>query len=350
MKLICAITATAILMVCLTTRSFSQDACRSQGSAWFTLENAQWQGQISSYQANQRNTSYGRQGGEGDSDAVQCLYEMHRLMRINPREDEPGDGPILMKGLLALPLLRNNNLLQLALRPQDDIYLTFAKRFMLYEMKMGPKIGSTPGAIAIDTHVHTCVSPDSLADPAEMLMAATNHGLAGIAITDHNSLEGARRATEVAQKLIAQGKLPSNFFVIQGEEISSSDGHIIGLFLKSKIEPDMSAESTVKAIHDQGGIAIAAHPLLPKSLGNLANTLPFDAVESENAAEKMHYAMEAGADRKYRAKFYAAVKKPLLGVSDAHDPQAVGECCTLLHCAATPEAVRAAILAAMSNR
>jgi hypothetical protein len=282
---------------------------------------------------------------DSDSDAVSCFYETHRLLQSTLGEDEPSRGPFITKALLALPLLRRGNALQLVLRPQGDIYATYAKRLMLCGFRMKPKIVHQPGTVAIDTHVHTCCSPDSMADPEEMLLAAAHRGLAGIAITDHNSIEGARRAIESANKLILHKRLPVTFFVILGEEISSTDGHIIGLFLKDKIASGMSAEATIRAIHNQGGIAIAAHPLLANSLGKLANELPFDAVETENAAEKVHYALASEDDRERRTLFYSTVTKPRIGSSDAHDPQSVAECCTLLHCDATPEAVRSAILA-----
>ena len=197
---------------------------------------------------------------------------------------------------------------------------------------------------AIDTHVHTCRSTDSLAAVAEQLIAAAKRGLNGVAITDHNSFAGAKEAIRIAPQLIRKGRLPSGFFVIPGEEVSSSDGHIIGIFLTDQIPAGRSAEWTIREIHRQGGIAIAAHPLLPRSLGQLANTLQFDAVETENAAEKLHYALASRESREQRAKFYDVVTKPRIGSSDAHDPQSVGECYTLAKCAATPEAVRTAML------
>jgi predicted metal-dependent phosphoesterase TrpH len=149
--------------------------------------------------------------------------------------------------------------------------------------------------------------------------------------------------------LVSRHKLPETFFVIQGEEISSSDGHIIGLFLDQEIPAGMTAYQTIRAIHAQGGIAIAAHPLLPHSVGKLANTLPFDAIETMNAAEKLHYALVGGQAQKHRSAFYEAVVKPRMGASDAHDPDSVAECYTLVNCDPTPEAVRAAILSGQTT-
>src|SRR5439155_165297 len=74
-----------------------------------------------------------------------------------------------------------------------------------------------------------------------------------IAVTDHDTLEGALRATERAAKT-------GGVEVVIGEEVSSRDGHILGLFLEGRVRPGMSAAATLHAIHDQGGLAIAPPP------------------------------------------------------------------------------------------
>src|SRR4030042_2383291 len=105
-----------------------------------------------------------------------------------------------------------------------------------------------------DYHIHTRYS-DGKPTPQEVLDYVENHtDLAVIAITDHDTLEGALGA----QKLM-KGK-NYRFELIIGEEMTSKDGHIIGLFLKERVEPGLSAEETVAAIKKQGGIVIAAHP------------------------------------------------------------------------------------------
>jgi hypothetical protein len=204
--------------------------------------------------------------------------------------------------------------------------------------------------VALDTHVHTCFSPDSVADPALMLLAAARRGLAGIAVTDHNTLEGARRAEHVARQLKSQGKLPADFCVIAGEEIGSREGHIIGLFLQAQVPPDRPAEETIAAIHAQGGLAVAAHPLLPSGVGRLATTLPFDAVETVNMAEMLHFAIASGRANRNRAPFYAGLTGACLGASDAHDPSVIGMGYTLMPGAVVDEAGLRRALAERSTR
>jgi len=77
-----------------------------------------------------------------------------------------------------------------------------------------------------------------------------------IAITDHDTIEGALKA----KGIIESGNY--RFDLIVGEEVSTTNGHILGLFLTEKIEPGQSVEATIREIHRQGGLAIAVHPFM----------------------------------------------------------------------------------------
>ena len=109
------------------------------------------------------------------------------------------------------------------------------------------------GAGAADLHMHTQYS-DGQDSPAEVLEWAERVGLDVIAITDHDCIDGAEVAADLAAR---DGTRPD---VIVGEEVSSLDGHILALFISRVVPPGMSAEDTVAAIHKQGGLTIAAHP------------------------------------------------------------------------------------------
>lgn len=103
--------------------------------------------------------------------------------------------------------------------------------------------------IRIDLHTHSTGSPDgsiSLEDYRKLLNDRT---LDYIAITDHNTIEEA---------LIIQKQLGDR--IIVGEEIMTRDGEIIGLYLSTKITPGMSAQETVTAIKNQGGLVYIPHP------------------------------------------------------------------------------------------
>jgi len=279
------------------------------------------------------------------SEKVAERSEVYRLFG-DGRDTDCEFRHLAKKAVLMTPLLGQYNGLQLMMRPPSDIYTTYGKRYYLHKTSKLPPIAPPPGDIAVDLHMHTCYSHDSLSDPRLMLMTAHRRGLSGVAITDHDTLAGGLRAVRLAREMIANGELPSTFFVIPGEEISSQSGHILGLFLVRNIPSGMSAAETIKAIHAQNGIAIAAHPLYPgDGIGVLAKTLPFDLVETENAAETLQYIRRSPAVQQQRAQFYAGVTKPRTGGGDAHDPGGIGITYTQLTCASTLADVRAELLA-----
>jgi predicted metal-dependent phosphoesterase TrpH len=102
----------------------------------------------------------------------------------------------------------------------------------------------------LDLHVHTGRSDDSLMTPAEIIRTTLRRGLDGLAITDHNTIEGALALQEAAP-----------FQVIVGEEIKTTEGEITGLFLRATIPPGLSPEETIAAIREQGGLVYVPHPL-----------------------------------------------------------------------------------------
>ncbi len=121
--------------------------------------------------------------------------------------------------------------------------------------------------------MHTTYSSDSLITPKDLIYYAKKRVLNAVAVTDHNSLEGAYKIAK-----------DTNFLVIPGMEVSSSDGHIVALNVSELIPKGFSAPETVLRIHKAGGIAIACHPYayFKGSLkGNVCET--FDAIEIINA-------------------------------------------------------------------
>jgi predicted metal-dependent phosphoesterase TrpH len=279
---------------------------------------------------------------DNDSFSERTVYELHRLFSTSSGNYQPNVGRIERKALVMLPFLGRSNGLKLFLTPQPDLYSALFKRISAKSLRKTP--AELPvGKIAIDTHVHTSYSHDSLADISRILSTAARRGFSAIAVTDHDAIEGSRKATIIAQSMVREGRLPKEFFVIPGEEVGSSEGHIIALFVTEAIQPGLTASETIEAIHTVGGLAIAAHPLLSNSLGDLAKTLPFDAVETMNGAEEIHFGAEGGRNNQRRASFYADVTKPRIGASDAHDASALASCYTVLSCEPTPEAVRNAI-------
>jgi predicted metal-dependent phosphoesterase TrpH len=186
-----------------------------------------------------------------------------------------------------------------------------------------------------DPHIHTTFS-DGRHTPQQVVETASRlPGLDVIAITDHDCMEGALEAQRYVDATGAQLQ------VILGEEVSSRDGHIVGLFLQERVPPAMRAEDTVSAIHAQGGLAIAVHPFrLPgrEGVAELAAALPFDAVEILNGAPTPR---SRSANR--RVARLDIRGKPVTAGSDAHIREMVAVCSTE-YPGSGPDAFREALL------
>jgi predicted metal-dependent phosphoesterase TrpH len=169
-----------------------------------------------------------------------------------------------------------------------------------------------------DLHIHTCHSDGRPTVQAVLEHVADRTSLQVIAITDHDTIEGAVEARSL------QPRYP--FDIIVGEEVSSREGHILALYIVRRVPPLMSAAETIAAIHEQGGIAIAAHPFITvlrgpvQGIGRRFAELPFDAVEVENSTPGMYMA-------NFRARRHnrRVARKPVVGNSDAHIVEAIGK-------------------------
>ena len=127
--------------------------------------------------------------------------------------------------------------------------------------------------IQADLHVHTTYSKDSLITPKDLIYYSKKRGLNAVAVTDHNSLDGAYKIAK-----------ETDFLIIPGMEVSSSDGHIVALNVKELIPRGFSAVETVELIHRAGGVAIACHPyVLFKGCLRDKVGATFDAIEVINA-------------------------------------------------------------------
>lgn len=111
-----------------------------------------------------------------------------------------------------------------------------------------------------DLHIHTLAS-DGTAGVLDILEhAERTTDLDVIAITDHERIDAAVAARAVA---LDRGLRVE---VVVGEEITTLGGHLLGLWIERPVKPFRSLRTTIAEIHDQGGMAIPAHPLVPYPL------------------------------------------------------------------------------------
>lgn len=170
----------------------------------------------------------------------------------------------------------------------------------------------------VDLHCHTSASFDSLASPAAVVRAAASRGLTHLAVTDHDAIDGALAAAAAART-----EAPG-LTVIVGQEVKTTDGDLVCLFLERSIPGGLSAAETVEATRAQGGLVGIPHPfdrfrgsaLVSPRMAALAESV--DWVEAHNAR------VMVGNGNERAAAFAAEHGLPGVAVSDAHSVLEVG--------------------------
>jgi predicted metal-dependent phosphoesterase TrpH len=164
--------------------------------------------------------------------------------------------------------------------------------------------------LKLDLHVHTNRSNDAFTPPEHLLKICKTRGIDGLAITDHNVL-----ASDSSSELV----------IIPGIEISSRDGHVIGLGLSQPVPRGLSADETIQRIRELDGVSIIAHPydlLRPAVKPHLLTVRP-DAIEVINSSSFLHSITWK------RARNYAEEERyPMTAGSDSHIPQTIGRAYT----------------------
>jgi len=210
-----------------------------------------------------------------------------------------------------------------------------------------PIVKLESGEIAIDTHVHTLFSHCSINQPEVIIRWAVKIGLNGICIMDHNNTRGIEDAERCADFLKESKVIPQGFLIIPGVEINADCGHIGGMFMRAAFPIGMTPWDTVKAIHDEGGLAVAVHPYHSTGIRDAVFDVPFDAVEVECGSvfgrDLVLHNRQLGTD----ARLSNVTK---LGSSDAHYVRALASCYTVLKPqTVTLDGVRQAILDGKSS-
>ncbi len=166
-----------------------------------------------------------------------------------------------------------------------------------------------------DLHIHSVYSDDSDMELVDIIRSAEAKGLDGIAILDHNTLDGYFKARDLETDLI----------IVPAMEVSTKKGHIMALGVQEKIEDRLSIESTTERIRERGGLSIAVHPYRFRSgLGekNVRDN-DWDGIEGLNGrclSQKNKKAQKMAHD----------LRLPTTGGSDAHRLKSIGEAFTIL--------------------
>ena len=172
-------------------------------------------------------------------------------------------------------------------------------------------------AILADLHVHSAASHDGKDSLAAIAAQTKKLGLHAVAVCDHDVCTAAEKTDDI--------------LFIPGVEISTREGHILGLFLQKPIDAAVlehdtmpSAADAIDAIHACGGIAVLAHPFAPQKCDeDTLISLPVDAVEAVNARAALHKGANERASKLAKAK-----NCPTCAGSDAHEVGELGGCHT----------------------
>lgn len=180
-----------------------------------------------------------------------------------------------------------------------------------------------------DLHIHTSASHDSSSSLTGILRYARKRQLRGIAITDHDRLAGAE---------VDDLALETGIWIIRGNEVRTEIGDLIGLFLSKPVR-NTKAVSLIDEIHDQGGVAILAHPY--KYIDHYPPAIidKLDAVETVNARWRD---LNGAADIPKVRALLSAVRGRSAG-SDAHFSFEVGRACWVTSELVTPDDLKKSI-------
>ena len=167
--------------------------------------------------------------------------------------------------------------------------------------------------IRVDCHLHTCYSGDAVTTIDEFAERVTSAGIDLVCVTDHHAIRGAQELSDLGIR------------VVVGEEIRTTRGEIIGLFLSERIPAGLHLEETVSRIRAQGGITYVPHPYDPIRRPLHEDTLEvaceeglIDAIEVFNAKTSLAHLNERAGELAQRFDL------PGGAGSDAHDPDAIG--------------------------
>ena len=166
--------------------------------------------------------------------------------------------------------------------------------------------------LTCDLHVHTNYSKDGESSVEEIIRAAEAAGLDAIAITDHDSVDGAKKALACETSVL----------VIPGIEVTTKQGHLLVLGVTEIIPAGLDVEVTVAIARRMGALLILPHPYHVWRHGvarrRKAGMIVVDAVESFNSRY-----IVGSANRKAE-RIALKLGKPCVGGSDAHNARFVG--------------------------
>lgn len=181
----------------------------------------------------------------------------------------------------------------------------------------------------IDLHTHSIASPDGGLRAKDYDWLLNKKILDIIAITDHNRIDFA----------LEQQQLHGDKIIV-GEEIMTTAGEIIGLYLQKRVAPGLTPHETVAEIQSQGGIVYLPHPFETTRKGLQQNVL--DEIEDHIAIVEVFNGRALFQNKSAEAVVWARLHNKLQAASsDAHGRSGAGRTFTQLKSLPTKETLLA---------
>jgi len=172
----------------------------------------------------------------------------------------------------------------------------------------------------VDLHCHSRRSFDCLSAPGDIVKAAASRGLTHLAITDHDRIDGAFEARDLA---------PEGLTIIVGSEVKTLEGDLICLFLERPIEPGLPAAEAIAAAREQGALVGLPHPF-DRFRGSLLRDAAMEGLASQVDWVETHNARIVGHGNEDASDFARKHGLPGVAVSDAHSTLEVAVAYTAL--------------------
>ncbi len=164
-----------------------------------------------------------------------------------------------------------------------------------------------------DLHAHTHFSRDAVTSVETFTRRYEQAGIDCVAVSDHNNVDGAFAVREIAP-----------FRVIVAEEIKSSEGEIIGLFLQETVRKGLSPEDTVRAIREQNGLVLIPHPFDRLRGSTLREEALLRILADVDVIEVFNSRTVLKADDDRGPRFAREHGKAMSAATDAHTPWEIG--------------------------
>ncbi len=166
----------------------------------------------------------------------------------------------------------------------------------------------------VDFHVHTSFSPDGKISLNDLKRVSEKLGVIPT-ISDHDTISAFSKAKSIGLRFIP------------GIEVSSLDGHIIGLFVNEPIKPGLTGQETIDIIKSQGALSYIAHPFDYWRMGcvNLNVIQKADIIEAYNQKSPDYL-------NSLNERMAVSTKKAYAAGSDSHYIQEFGKTYTIIDC------------------